>query len=178
MKKVSNFFSSCFDGIKPFCLFPEYFGSSLQTTEKQVDLKRYMGLWYEIARMPQGFQKDCVMATAEYTMDGDSDKINVLNTCITKSGEIIKGKASAYSCSDNNSKLKVNFSQFFSWPYWILDVADDYSWAVIGGPCVDTAWILARGEEMEAGSLDKRIRFLEEKGYDTSRLVFRGEEQE
>lgn len=178
MESVSNYLASCIDGVKPFCLWPEYFGSSLETTEKEVDIHRYMGLWHEMARMPQRFQKNCVKTTAEYTFNEEDDTINVLNTCITKTGETKKGNAFAYSCSDNNSKLRVKFVKYISGCYWILDLADDYSWAIVGGPCMDSAWILSRSDEMDQESLQKRVDLLKQKGYDTSKLIYRGEADE
>lgn len=175
MDYIKNCLSNCVDGVKPFCLWPEYFGSSLKTTEKGVEVEKYMGLWHEMARLPQRFQTGCVETTAEYTLNKENDTVNVLNTCITKSGEKKQATAFAYSCNENNSKLRVHFVKWFSGNYWILDVADDYSWAVVGNPCMDSAWILSRTPEMDKSSLDQRVELLKNKGFNVEDLIFRGE---
>lgn len=177
MEKINNFLESCVDGVKPFCFFPEYFGSSLKTTEKQVDVKQYMGLWHEIARLPHKYQKECVKSSAEYSWNEENNTVNVLNTCIKANGDKRSIKGFAYATNDNNSKLKVQFFKWISGCYWILDVADDYSWAVVGNPCMDMAWVLGREEEMEKAELQKRLDLLTESGFDISNMVFRGEEE-
>ncbi len=145
-----------------------------------VDLSRYMGTWYEIARYPNRFQKQCTgNVTASYTllMDG---QVRVVNRCRNESGEIeeVEGRARRKSDSEPASKLQVRFAPAilsflpFVWgDYWIIDLAPDYSYVAIGEPSRQYLWILSRTPTMDdvvyAGILDR----LKGQQYDPSRLV-------
>ncbi len=115
-----------------------------------VDLEKYAGTWYEIASFPQRFTKGCQATTATYT-NTDKGYVIVENRCrrnsLTGKSSYIKGKAFVVPNS-GNAKLKV---QFF-WPlrgkYWIIDLADDYSYAVVGHPKRKYLWILSRTPQM------------------------------
>jgi apolipoprotein D and lipocalin family protein len=100
-------------------------------TVKQVDLRRYAGKWYEIAAFPQRFQKGCTCTTAEYEMT-DQGWIRVINTCHKDSPEgklsVARGKAFIVPGS-GNAKLRVQFFWPFRGDYWIIDLAEDYSYA-------------------------------------------------
>jgi apolipoprotein D and lipocalin family protein len=115
-----------------------------------VDIDRYLGLWYEIASYPNSFQKNCFCTTAEYTKS-DKDYIRVHNVCRKESvdGEIndIYGKAFIVPNS-NNAKLKVQFFWPFKGDYWIIDLAEDYSYAVVGTPSRKYLWVLYRHSQM------------------------------
>jgi apolipoprotein D and lipocalin family protein len=119
-------------------------------TVSHVDLQRYTGTWYEIASFPQRFTKGCQATTATYT-NTDKGYVIVENRCrrnsLTGKSSSIKGKAFVVPNS-GNAKLKV---QFF-WPmrgkYWIIDLADDYSYAVVGHPDRKYLWILSRTPTM------------------------------
>jgi len=142
-------------------------------TVPQVDLKKYMGKWYEIATIPQKFQKGCVCTTAEYTLT-DQGYVKVVNTCRkeTPNGEIkqIEGKAFADKKS-NGAKLKVQFFWPFKGKYWIIQLANDYSWAVVGHPKRKYLWILSRTPEMNEETYQSIIEKLKEQKYDTNLLV-------
>jgi apolipoprotein D and lipocalin family protein len=145
-----------------------------------VDVKRYCGLWYEIARLPNSFQKKCARdVTATYTLLDDGD-ITVVNRCRKENGEFMEaaGKARRMSTDEPNSKLEVRFAPAFLsflpfvWgDYWIVDLASDYSYAVVGEPARKYLWILARSPKMSQETYDGIILRIKEQGYDPSGLV-------
>jgi apolipoprotein D and lipocalin family protein len=146
-------------------------GQSLKTVPS-VDLTKYAGKWYEIASYPQRFQKGCHCTTAEYTLSNKGFVI-LENKCRkdSVSGKLssIKGKAFVTKNS-GNAKLKV---QFF-WPirgkYWIIDLAEDYSFAVVSHPNKIYLWILSRTPEMNPAIFSTIISRLKDKGFDTGKL--------
>lgn len=144
---------------------------TLQTVPN-VDLKKYCGKWYEIASFPQSFQKGCHCTTAEYTLT-DKDYVIVENRCnkdsITGKESYIKGKAFVEENS-GNSKLKVQFFWPFRAKYWIIDLASDYSYAVVGHPNRKYLWILSREPKMNEEIYTQIISRLKEKGFDLNKI--------
>jgi apolipoprotein D and lipocalin family protein len=111
-----------------------------------VDLKRYQGVWHEVARLPNRFQNKCARdTTATYTLRPDG-KVEVLNQCREASGKISSAKGTAKLADKNGpaSKLRVTFFWPFYGNYWIIDLDPDYQWAVIGEPGRKYFWILSR----------------------------------
>lgn len=169
-------------------MFMTTFATSQDRSEKalevvpSVDLKRYSGLWYEIARLPNWFQKDCDGdVTATYTLL-DDDEIKVVNRCRKEDGETKEAEGRARRASDDepNSKLKVRFAPAFLsflpfvWGnYWIIDLAPDYSFAVIGEPDGRYLWILARTPKLDETTLETILGRVREKGYDLANLIGR-----
>ena len=138
-----------------------------------VDLNRYAGTWYEIARYPNSFQEGCVGSRATYTLRDDG-KISVLNECYDKTfhGKIRSAKGKAWVIDkETNAKLKVSFFWPFSGDYWIIDLGKNYEYAVIGHPKRKYLWILSRTREMEGEVYNTILSRLQEKHYDTSRLI-------
>jgi apolipoprotein D and lipocalin family protein len=141
-------------------------------TVESVDLKRYTGTWYEIARYPNRFQKKCAAAvSATYTLRADG-KIDVLNQCIEADGELrtAKGKAKVVD-PETNAKLKVTFFWPFSGDYWILELDQDYTYAVVGEPKRKYLWILSRSPEMDRELYAEILERIQAQGYDTTRLI-------
>jgi len=142
-------------------------------TVAHVDLSRYLGTWYEIAHFPQRFQRGCTATTATYTQRPDGD-IDVLNRCRKGSldGEekSVLGRARVVDRA-SNARLEVSFFGPFWGDYWIIDLADDYSYAVVGHPSRDYLWILGRAPSMDAAVYDGIVARLRASGHDTSRLV-------
>ena len=138
-----------------------------------VDLSRYTGTWYEIARYPHKFQKGCIGSRATYTLRDDG-KLTVLNECYEESEKSklrsVRGKAWIID-RDTNAKLKVSFFWPFSGDYWIIDLGRDYEYAVIGHPDRKYLWILSRTQVMDASVYEDILNRLQEQRYDTSRLV-------
>ena len=145
--------------------------SPLQTV-KQVDLNRYLGKWFEIASFPQFFQKGCNCTTAEYSLS-DKGFVIVENKCnkdsIYGKESYIKGKAFVVKNS-GNAKLKVQFFWPFKAKYWIIDLADNYSYAVVGHPNRKYLWILSRTPHMDDIIYQQIIKRLKEKGFDIAKL--------
>jgi apolipoprotein D and lipocalin family protein len=141
------------------------------STVGPVDLDRYMGLWYEIASVPQPFSRGCVGSTAEYALRDDGN-VDVRNSCRIGdfSGPQITAVGVARSVSKFNDKLKVMFQEPFEGDYWIVDLAEDYSYAVVSGPDRSSLWILNRSAQMEAGLLRDILGRLEDRGFDTGKL--------
>jgi apolipoprotein D and lipocalin family protein len=144
---------------------------TLQTVP-YVDLKKYAGKWYEIASFPQRFQKGCNCTTAEYTLS-DKGYVIVENRCnkgsINGKQSYIKGKAFVVENS-GNAKLKVQFFWPFRGKYWIIDLADDYSYAVVGHPNKKYLWILSRTSKMNDSTYKQIISRIQEKGFDVSKI--------
>jgi apolipoprotein D and lipocalin family protein len=147
--------------------------SQVLQTVPYVNLNKYMGKWYEIASFPQRFQKGCACTSAEYTLSSKGYVI-VENRCnkSSKKGKesYIKGKAFVVENS-GNAKLDV---QFF-WPlrgkYWIIDLADDYGYAVVGHPNKKYLWILSRKPMMPDSTYQAIVHRVEDKGFDISKIV-------
>jgi apolipoprotein D and lipocalin family protein len=138
-----------------------------------VDLDRYAGRWYEIARYPNSFERGCVGVTADYT-PRDDGRIEVVNTCFESSLEgperVIRGSARVADVT-TNAKLKVTFFWPFEGDYWIIDLDEDYSYAVVGGPRRSFLWILSRTPQMDEDTYADIIDSLPSFGYDPDRLI-------
>ncbi len=140
-------------------------------TVKQVNLERYTGLWYEIARLPNRFQKKCAgETTADYSLREDG-KITVVNECKKLDGKIdrIKGIAKVVD-KNTNARLKVSFFSLLGFSlfwgdYWIIGLDDNYRWAIIGSPNRKYGWILAREPHLGSEQLQYIYQILEKQGY-------------
>ncbi|MBV9958573.1 MAG: lipocalin family protein [Acidobacteria bacterium] len=150
---------------------------------RSVELGRYMGRWYEIARFPNRFQKSCAgEVTATYTLRNDG-KVTVLNQCRAASGQLksAAGKAKVADPS-TNAKLRVTFvKSLFFWPfggdYWIIDLGPDYEYAVVGEPGRDYLWVLCRTPHMDENLYRQIVRRISAQGYQVERLVRTRQEQ-
>lgn len=141
-------------------------------TVPNVDLQKYLGVWYEIARFPHSFEKDCVAVTATYTMRPDG-QIHVLNQCRKHSldGQPEKAEGRAWIADGKDaSKLKVSFFLWFAGDYWIIELDPDYQYAVVGAPNRDYLWILSRTPQMDDALYQDLVRRIAEHGYDTQRI--------
>ncbi|MCA9649339.1 MAG: lipocalin family protein [Myxococcales bacterium] len=145
---------------------------ALQTVQ-HVELPRYLGTWYEIASVPQRFQRGCTATTADYSLRDDGE-IDVLNRCRKESldGERdeAKGRARVVD-SKTNAKLEVSFFRPFWGDYWIIDLDEDYRWAVVGHPGRDYLWILSREPTLDPEVYEGILERLRAQHYDTARLV-------
>lgn len=153
--------------------FPRVKGQILETVQS-VDLERYVGRWHEIASFPASFQKGCRCTTAEYQIVPGKDYIRVINRCLklTKKGSkmsVARGKAFPVKGS-GNARLKVQFFWPFKGDYYIIHLADDYRYAVVGHPSRDYLWILNREPYMTRDTYAGLVEIIKSKGYDISRL--------
>ena len=144
-----------------------------------VDLGAYAGTYYEIARVPNRFQKPCSGdVTATYVLRTDG-RVEVINRCRTEGGTTeVRGIAKRAGKGRSNARLKVRFAPAILsllprvWgDYWILGVGPDYSYAVVGDPSRTNLWILARTPVMPDISYRQALAIAASNGYDTSRLV-------
>lgn len=148
-----------------------YAGFAQKTLETVsfVDVKRYMGTWNEIASFPRHFQKGCSCTEARYSLNADNTA-NVTNKCI-KNGKLKTASAKA-SVKDTktNAKLSVQFTWPFKGKYWIIELADDYSYAVVAHPNRKYLWILCRGKTMNDELYTSIVGRCKAKGFDVSLL--------
>jgi len=148
------------------------FAQTLQTVP-HVDLKKYAGTWFEIASFPQRFQKGCTGTTADYTLT-DKGFVWVENRCrkdsLNGKQAYIKGKAFVVK-NTGNAKLKVQFFWPFTGKYWIIDLADDYSYAVVGHPNRKYLWLLSRTPIMNQEIYNQILLRIKEKGFDTTKII-------
>lgn len=146
-----------------------------------VDLQRYQGVWYELARLPMFFQRNCVQAEAHYALQADG-RLRVTNRCRTDKGEWREAHGEAVAQVEGQTdKLWVRFDNWFSrllpnvtkGEYWVLYLDADYRTALVGHPNRKYLWLLAREPEVSA---ETRALLLEQatlRGYDTSELIWR-----
>ena len=140
-------------------------------TVAAVDLQRYAGAWYEIARLPNRFQRHCVADTqATYRLDGD--RVEVLNRCRTDKGEIDIAKGRAKTVADSgNAKLRVSFFWPFYGDYWVLDLDRDYRQVLVGEPGRRYAWVLSREPKMDEAQLQRLLDRAAALGFDKSAFL-------
>jgi apolipoprotein D and lipocalin family protein len=154
--------SSCFDSRQ---------ATKPVSVVKNVDLNKYQGKWYEIARFPHFFQRGCVASTAEYKII-DATHVSVKNTCyienLGKKQKEIFGKAEVVDGS-NGAKLKVRFDKFpanlFAGDYWITMLDENYNWAVVTDSSGEYLWVLARTPKMTDATYNHIYSELIKKGF-------------
>ena len=133
-----------------------------------VDLARYAGAWYEIALLPNRFQKQCVADTqARYRLDGE--RVEVLNRCRREDGRVedIKGHAKVVEGS-GNSKLRVTFFWPFYGDYWVLALDPEYRHVLVGAPNRKYAWVLSRTPQLDEATLEALLDRAATLGFDKS----------
>ena len=138
----------------------------------RVDIARYIGTWYEIASVPVSQQEGCNCTTADYSIIDDAT-LRVVNRCRKGSptGEVDEASGKAFVVEgSNNAKLRVQFFWPFRGDYWILDLAHDYSYAVVGTPSRKYFWILSRQRAMDNDLLNKLLSRLQKQGFDISKV--------
>jgi apolipoprotein D and lipocalin family protein len=137
-----------------------------------VDLKRYSGTWYEIARYPNRFQRDCHADTkAEYTLRKDG-KVQVVNSCRQKDGKTKTARGTAkVADTRTNAKLRVTFFWPFYGDYWVIGLSPDYRYAIVGEPKRKYLWILSRTPEIDETTYQEIVKQIRAAGYDPERLI-------
>ena len=144
-----------------------------KTTVKELDLNRYLGKWYEIARFPHSFEKNLVGVTATYSLRDDG-KIKVLNQGYknTLDGElsVAIGKAKIPNKLEP-AKLKVSFFWIFYGDYYVLELDENYQYVMIGSSSPKYFWILCRTPQMDSATYEMLLEKARKRGYNLDKLV-------
>ncbi|MCF7920088.1 MAG: lipocalin family protein [Candidatus Cloacimonetes bacterium] len=140
---------------------------------KVLDIEKYMGKWYEISRYDHKFERGLVGVTATYFLN-DNGTVRVENAgykqTLDGKKSLAIGKA---KIPDNNepAKLKVSFFAFFYADYFVLDLDENYQWAVVGSSSDKYLWILSRDPKMDSALYSEITGKLTKRGYDISKLI-------
>ncbi len=143
-------------------------------TVPHVDLTRYAGVWYQVARYPHFFQRrECAVSTARYTLRDDG-RVGVRNDCWAdefggKSRQHVN--AIARPVDEANSWLKVRFFRLFNADYLIIELDPDYRWAVVTAPDMDTLWVLSRTPALDEAVYQSIIGLLADRGFDREKII-------
>jgi len=141
------------------------------STTPTLDIRRFMGRWYEIARYEHRFEKGMTHVSATYTLSGNG-KIEVLNEGL-KEGKHkqIKGRAKQPNPQDPG-KLKVSFFLWFYSDYYVLYIDPEYRYLLVGSSSDKYLWIMSREKSLAKETLDQLLDKLRVRGYDTDKLLF------
>ena len=142
------------------------------STVKELDLQRYLGTWYEIARFDHRFESGLAGVTATYSMRDDG-KIRVLNQGYknTLDGELSVAEGKAKFTAEPG-KLKVSFFWIFYADYLVMELDENYQWALIGSKSDKYLWILSRTPKLEDNVKILVLNHATKRGYDTSKLIW------
>ena len=178
LKPVTSFFATLF--LSCGAVFPAFSADASQPlqTIQSIDVPRYMGTWFEIAKYPNRFQKQCVANTsAEYSLQKDGT-VKVLNRCQLTSGEMDEAEGQARQIGGLKSpKLEVRFAPaWLSWlpmvwgDYWVIDLDKEYQLVAVSEPSREYLWVLARTQQVDKGKYDALLQRLKSKGFDLNKL--------
>jgi apolipoprotein D and lipocalin family protein len=138
-----------------------------------IDVNRYLGRWYEIARLDHSFERGLSNVTADYSLRSDGG-IDVLNRGYDREkGAWKDAEGKAYFLEEKDvGRLKVSFFGPFYGGYNVIALdRENYSWSVVCGPKLKYFWILARHPQMESGRIEELVGFAAAKGFDTGGLI-------
>ena len=148
------------------------------TPIQSLNVPRYMGTWYEIAKYPNFFQRKCASNTvAQYSTQADGT-VRVFNSCKQEDGKVIDALGQARQIGEATSpKLEVRFAPAwlsflpFVWGnYWVIDIDTDYQLVAVSEPKREYLWILSRTPEVSAKAYDELLARLGKSGFDLKRL--------
>ena len=141
---------------------------------KELDLQKYLGTWYELARYNHRFERGLVGVTANYSIREDG-KIKVLNSGYKKSldGRFKQAEGKAYLPDPElePGKLKVSFFWNFYGDYFVLDLDENYQWAIVGSSSDKYLWILSRTPQLNQDLYNELLDKIRLRGYDVSQLI-------
>jgi apolipoprotein D and lipocalin family protein len=140
---------------------------------KTLEIDRFLGRWHEIARTPNFNQRGCQAGTADWGRSADG-ALTVVQRCVRAKGEPKTWSGSATIVDPaTNAKLRLSLMKgLIKQEYWVLDRADDYSWAIAGTPGGNFVWILARKPDLSASERTAVLSRVKALGYDTGKLEF------
>ncbi len=149
----------------------------LPETVPAVDLSRYLGTWYEAARLPVAFQDGprlrCVDVTAVYSPRPDG-AVDVVNTCRNaEAGGAIRSASAVASVvpGSGNARLRVAFFWPFHGDYWVIGLDPEYRWAVVGAPSRRVLWVLSRTTAMAEADYARAVDIARRQGFEVGRLI-------
>jgi lipocalin len=137
-----------------------------------LELEKYMGKWYEIARFPHRFEKDLKCVTAEYSLL-ENGKVKVINRGhLTENSDKVKSVEGSANMPDKNfpGRLKVTFFWPFYGNYYVVELDENYQYALVGAPSRNYLWILSRNSFLESSTYDMLIVSAQKNGFDISKL--------
>lgn len=143
------------------------------TPVKDLDVNKYLGKWYEIARLDFKFEKNMTNTTAHYSLN-DNGSIKVVNEgydTVKNENKKSEGVAKLVG-EEKEGKLKVSFFGPFYSPYNIIAIEDNYKYALIMGKNTDYLWILSREKSVPKKVKDQFLQKAIEAGYDVEKLVW------
>lgn len=155
-------------------------GPNPPQTVASVDLARYQGTWYEIARLPMIYQKDCLQSEAHYQLQSNGE-VAVTNRCRTDKGVWQEAKGSAWPQEEGQtSRLWVRFHNWISrllpWMtrghYWVLYLDSDYQMSLVGSPDRQFLWLLARTPQLSQEHRERLLKVATEQGYEVKSLIW------
>ena len=156
-------------------------GPETPRTVERVDLARYVGLWHEVARLPQRFQDSsslrCEETTAEYASLPDG-RISVRNSCVNaldpaRPRRVANGQAYVVEGS-NNTRLRVSFFWPFHGDYWVIGLDPEYRWALVGSPSRRSMWLLSRTPTLPPAEMERALAIARAQGFDLGPLIVAG----
>lgn len=148
-------------------------------TVPSVDLQRYAGRWFEIARFPNRFQRDCQGDVVVFYTVRPDGRLDVDNRCHKRDGSTDRASGVARLATDDgsNSKLEVRFAPAWLsllpavWgDYWIVALDPGYQLAVVGSPDRDYLWVLSRDPAPPEADVTRMIEIARGQGFDVTRL--------
>ena len=138
-----------------------------------VDVKKFSGLWYEVARTDNNYQKECVASSVEYQLQKDNT-YKVFNRCFENiiGGDLIEYSGTAEATDGKSmSKIDMTYYYIFTQEYRVIHLENDYSAAVVTDDEMDQVWVMSRKPELPKNKLKKIIAKLE-KNMDVKRLIY------
>ncbi len=140
-------------------------------TVRVFDLERYMGDWYEIARYDHRFERGLMEVQATYRLRGDG-RVDVRNSGTDLHSERRKTARGKARTTAQPGRLQVSFFWFFYSDYNIMELGEEYDWALVGSRSAKYLWIMSRTPRLPAPTLNRILRLAERRGYKTSGLIF------
>lgn len=138
---------------------------------KNFNSEKYLGDWYEIARLPNNFEEKCKNnVKANYTLKGDF--IIVKNECLDKDYQKIIAIGKAYLPILDEGRLKISFFRPFYSNYNIIELDENYTYALVSGDTEEFMWILSRSKTIDRKILKRLVKKAKELGFDTSRIIY------
>lgn len=137
-----------------------------------IDLNRFTGTWYEIARLPNKREKKCIADVVQVLALGDKkNQLQIVESCKTNKGYTQIRNASAKGLKNSgDGKLKVTYLWPFSEKHWVLALGEQYEWALVGSPDHKTLWVLSRTRNMDNSTLSAIQQKAGSQGFHTDKM--------